>query len=279
VLGDHGFLRKYGSTLSAKDIEICMRAAADAGMGLAAGDERCLKIAARVAGSEGFVLYHTDARFFADDRRCQFPNTMATLRTAVQDTHPAFLDDDPIMGAFLDSYSRFRPYRPSQRLALDERTLAVDGELARLNSPTAISVGGDYLDALIARGREDLVLDCLGAWANVCDQVGASLVFTTYLAGWMEQAVLAAVVAEVAAVMVPMNAAGFGMLPDRDSVIARLADVGTPVIAMHPLGSGRISARKAVPPLLSMPLVISVVAGASTPGHLDELITAQVVAE
>jgi hypothetical protein len=268
VLGDHGFLQKYGSRLSTKEIQSRMRLGIDRGVGLAAGDRRCLTLATRVARPNGFVLYHTDGRFLASYRRCHFGRTMATLGNTMKLTHPQFLESDPIMGAFLTRYGDFRPYTLAEPLQLDEDAFARDVDVVKRHTPRAVSVGGDYLDALLSLGRIDLVVDCFRQWSSVCEPMGASLIFTTYLAGVCDLESLRSVAEFVSGLMVPLNVAGLGMLPDRETVTDRLTQVGRPVIAMHALGSGALHPEKALPPLFEMPFVRGAVVGASSPEHI-----------
>jgi hypothetical protein len=274
ILGDNGFLRKYGSTLALAEIRALMRLASAVGAGLAAGDERCLRAAREAAADDGFVLAHIDARFRSGDRGAHFGRCMATLADALARDAPDFLDTDPIMGAFVGGYRRFRPYAWEDVLRLDSQSIGSDARRMRLYRPEAISVGGDYLDALLAIGRHDLVLDALAVWREACDDIDALLVFTTYLAGYVEPRVLRRVAEPATAILVPYNAAGFGMLPTRLAVQRAVSEARRPVIAMHVLGSGRLRPAEALAAVLADEYVATAVVGASTPKHIAELLAA-----
>ncbi|MEU4477788.1 hypothetical protein AB0F68_06935 [Micromonospora sp. NPDC023966] len=273
ILGDHGFLRKYGSSLTDAQVRQNMRYAQDrADLGLTGGDLRCLRLATTVAGATGFVLYHTDVRFVSSGRRAHFGRCMSTLHAHLGQVAPAFLRKDPLTGAFVASNAGYRPYRSTDRLTLDPAWWTAEQDRLTRYRPHAVSVGGDYLDALLALDRFEVALDALRAYAKICRRWGSILVLTSYLLGVLDLRRVGPLLACCDAVMAPVNALGHGMVPDPERALRKLRNLHLPVVGMHTLASGCLPPATALPHAFASAGLAAAVVGASTREHIDELI-------
>lgn len=278
ILGDHGFLRKYGSRLPSAAVRQRMEYAVSAGIsGLSAGDPRVLKIAAEVASTADrpvFVLHHTDLPFRAEGRRSHFGRCMSTIADATARFDTSFLSKDPLMGAFLATHARFRPYRADETFEVDHGDVARLVNLNEAVQPTAISIGGDYLDALHVLGRLEVAHDAIGALSTSFRERGLPVILTSYVLGLPITGGADGILSEVDAVMVPVNALGHGMCPSERSVRTALAALGKPVIAMHALASGSLQPRDALSYVFGEVRVHAAVVGASRVEHIDRLAAA-----
>lgn len=274
ILGDHGFLRKYGSQLPALEIRRRMEQAVAGGIsGLSAGDVRVLTVATAVAEAskrEIFVLHHTDVRFTADGRRANFGRCMSTIAESVAQVDEGFLRTDPLMGAFLAAYKRFRPYSAEQRFRADGDAVAHSVQLVASTSPSAISIGGDYLDVLTVLGRLDAARDAIEVLAEPFRRREQPVILTSYVLGVAGTEVLE-YLDLIDAVMVPVNPLGHGMCPSEASLQRQVSDLGKPLIAMHALAAGRIQPVPALTYVLGATGAHAAVVGASSPAHIDLL--------
>lgn len=272
VLGDNGFLRKYGSTMTAAEIaETIGYALSRASVGIGAGDRRVLRAARRAKAP--WILHHTDVRFLAGQRRSHFGRCMATLHTLLLRQAPAFAATDPLMGSFVASYERFKPYTGDAAFAADDQSTEGIVTTIREYRPEVTTIGGDYLDALLAVGAFDAARLALKPIVEECRRSDSVPVLTTYLAGLLSDGMLE-IAADFQAVMVPFNATGVAMAPDRSTVVSSLRRLGLPVIAMHVLAAGTVTPEEALRHAMSDGLVSSAIVGASSRPHIDRLITA-----
>lgn len=270
ILGDNGFLRRYGSALSIDEIADRMRYAIDrAAMGVGAGDRRVLSAARRLPAP--WVMHHTDIAFLADGRRAHFGRCMATLHRRLLTECPDFLNSDPLMGAFVCDFASHRPYEASSVFGTNQAQMSRIAEVVSEHRPAMTSIGGDFLDALLALGALDAARDALETLLRACYDVGSTPVLTTYLAGIVEPDVLRALALDIPALMVPFNSRGIGMAPDRLTVLHRLETLSKPVIAMHVLGAGRMSPHEALAGVLANDCIAAAVVGASSRAHIDIL--------
>jgi hypothetical protein len=278
ILGDHGFVRKYGSSMPVADIRRLMTFALDCGIrGLSAGDSRVLAAALVVAESRRprpYVLRHADVGFLVNGRRPSFARCMATIALALNDRDRSFLSRDPLMGSFLMRYRRFRPYERGDTIQPDPiwraGVLGSTGEAG----PSAVSVGGDYLDALLVLGAAEPVLDEICALAATLHTRGKSIILTSYVLGAAGAASLAEVAFAFDAVMVPLNRQGLGVFPSNEEVRRELAAFGKPTLAMHALGSGAIPPKEALEYVFVEAKAATAVVGASSAEHITCLAAA-----
>jgi len=278
-LGDNGFLAKFGSKLTDIEVEERMRYAFKrASLGLAAGEERCLKAAFQVRNDEYKsdgppILYHADLSFRINHRPTEFRRCMASLLEWLVKVNPAFTEQDPILGHFLSRYSRYAIYTENELRAIRIDHSAWQEQLRLLDQykPDAISVGGDYLEFALAVDRLDLVEEGLNLFHRECLRLSIPLVFTTYVGPyiWDNSASLLTI---TDALLLPVNAKGLAMLPNRDGLLAWANAVNKPVIGMHTLGSGHISLEEALSfTFIEANIPISVI-GASSYDHIDNLL-------
>lgn len=273
ILGDNGFLRRYGSRLSIAEIAERIRFALElAQIGVGAGDERVLR-AAYLAGAP-WTLMHTDVSFRADGRRAHFGRCMATLGDFLERRAPGFVQRDDLMGGFIRRFARYRAYTPHAVFEEDGQSLSRTVDLIARFRPPMTSIGGDYLDALLALGDIDVAQTMLDPVIDACRDAASVPVLTTYLAGLIPHAGLVQVARRTDGVMVPHNAAGLGMPPDRETVRTSLSALGKPLIAMHVLGSGRLPVPEALDRISTESQVVSVVVGATSEAHIQSLVAA-----
>lgn len=200
---------------------------------------------------------------------------MSFLLEAVRAWAPRFEVRDPIVGAFLQKYEASIPYsdRELQSLQIDQEAWSRELERIRTFRPAVISVGGDYLDFLLAAEMFDLAQAGLKLYRNLCLEVGARLVMTVYVGYFaLQGSVGSSLRSGCDALMVPVNTLGLGMLPDREGVLSWLKSMGKPVIAMHVLGSGKLEPTQALAYIFREARVAAAVVGASTVEHIDKLI-------
>jgi hypothetical protein len=273
ILGDNGFLRRYGSTLTITEISRRIRYALDrADIGISAGDERVLEAARRARAP--WVLHHTDVAFQADGRKAHFGRSMATLHQLLKARAPEFPQTDKLMGAFVASFARNIPYRSGAKFTMDSATTKRVRDRIHKYQPAMTTIGGDYLDALVALGAIDEARAALQPILAECRSAASIPVLTTYLAGLAESRDLLRIADGFAAVMAPLNEIGVAMPPDRDVVIDSLRRLGLPVVAMHVLAGGAIKPTPALQYALHRDRAAAVVVGASSPEHISLLMTA-----
>lgn len=274
-LGDHGFLRRYGSSLSDGETEDRMRFAAEsAGLGLAAGDERCLRIAAAVRGRYGCaVLYHTDAPLALDGHAVGLDRCMASLWATLIARAPHAVED-PIVGTYLASFAHGERYTQSEaaRLTIDDGAWREEIRRVRQHRPVLVTVGGDTLDLALALGRLDLVTEVLVRYRSLLNPSSeAVLVFTTYFGPLVAEPSSLQLGTLVDATMLPINRDGLGMLPHAEGAWRWARALQLPLVAMHPLGAGRIDAAPALEYVLRELNVPIAIVGASRYVHIQAL--------
>ena len=240
-----------------------------ADIGISAGDEQVLRAAARARAP--WVLHHTDVAFTCDGHAAHFGRCMATVHHRLRAEHAGFLAEDPLMGAFLSGFASHRPYAANAALACDTARTAQIAGLIRRYRPAITSIGGDYLDALLALGRPEAARAALAPVLEVCAWAESVPVLTTYLAGIVS---LDEVGSDLPGLMVPLNAPGVAMPPSRAVVLNSLARLGKPILAMHTLAAGRSSPVAALEDAFSQDNVVAAVVGATSPDHIDALLDA-----
>lgn len=278
-LGDHGFLQMYGSQFTIEEISKRMQFALGiSSIGLAAGDERCLKTAYKclqIAKRENSLLYHTDLHLTSGGQPVEFPRAMKHLFLRLTNTTPEKLKHDPVVGHFLSQYAKYTGYDENfiGKLDLDLEVSRYDENLIHQYRPRIVTVGGDYLDFAIAVGRIDLVNSGIEYYRNLCAKKGLLLFITLYLATDMiRDALISPDLFN--GVMVPINLLGYGMLPSSDELLFQLRQLSKPILAMHVLASGKISPQGGLDYVFNDCGSTLAVVGASQYRHIEQLIRA-----
>lgn len=281
ILGDHGFLVRYGSKLEPHEVIERIRFALSlASCGIAAGDESCLR-AARISFeqnvNETALVYHTDIALVLDAAPVEFERCMSSLIVLLEREVSGFLERDPIIGSFLRPFRPYIPYTAVDAVTLDINRPLWEEEKSRIRHfhPKLITVGGDYLDFALAVGRYDVALTAIRAYRFLSTELEIPLAIALYTGPLTISAKTATFPNDVFdAVMIPLNLAGLGMVPDRDSLLSWARKFKKPLIAMHPLGSGSININDALTFVFSEENASIAIAGASTYEHIHELILA-----
>lgn len=273
ILGDNGFLKRYGSRLAIPEIADRIRDALDrADVGVGAGDARVLRAARRAQAP--WVLHHTDVAFLADGRRAHFGRCMATLHADLTARAPRFAANDPLMGHFVAGFAGFRPYDADTRFTTDDALTERIVDRIQTYRPAMTTIGGDYLDALIALGAIDAARRSIEPVLDACRRSGSIPALTTYLAGLVDRDEMESIAEGCAAVMAPMNELGIAMPPTKQTARENLQQLGLPIIAMHVLAAGRLKPDRAIRSVLRTQGVAAAIIGASTPEHITQLINA-----
>lgn len=279
-LGDHGFLSKYGSRLSDSTVTARMKhALAQATVGLAAGEPRCLDAATEAfldLGRPPHVLFHADVPLTVNGRRVRFSRCMSSLYVALRARVAGFAGD-PVFGQFLSRFAAKRPLSTLEidRIGVHEHSLEADLSRVIESRPCAVTVGGDCLDFLLASGRFDLVSEVMTRYRRATKESGSSLAWGTYVGCLTDsEGQRAAFGQSFDAIMVPVNLPGSGMLPNPASLLTWARRFEVPIIAMHPLASGVVPVREGLAYLREEGAVSVAVVGASTAAHIDDLANA-----
>jgi hypothetical protein len=279
-LGDHGFLKRYGSHLSLEEIRQRMSYASSlASLGLAAGDQRCLSAARSVLRAEASqpLLYHTDLPISLPSARIDFARCKATLYGALSKKTNSFIRDGDPLARYLTKFAAFSPYATGdvERLTITERAITREITKLRRFRPGVVTIGGDWLDFAFSVGRADLAVGLFSRLRQECVSLRVPVVLVTYT-GALTMAKDSVVLSPhlYDALMLAVNAKGFGMFPNPITLSRWARDIGKPVIAMHALGVGRIPPLSSLRYVFEEARVLAAVVGASTYGHIDELISA-----
>jgi hypothetical protein len=280
-LGDHGFLKQYGSKLDDNQIISRMVTALEGGIiGLAAGDVRCMTLAGMAIVESGFqaeILHHTD--ILMDNKNVSFERTMCTLNSVVSSISPEFSENDPVCGQYLASFEHSDEYVVSEVENLINQNGWFEEWVMQIQQlsipPSTITLGGDYLELLIALGMKNQLTEMLRMYKGFCELMGIELFLTTYLGAYfIEQDELNIITDIVDGLMIPMNEFGHGMFPSKGRVVKWMEGrVREPVIAMHVLstnGGDVVDIARKVESVFSMG-ASSVVIGASSREHIELL--------
>jgi hypothetical protein len=277
ILGDHGFMRRYGSTLPDAEVLRLMTYALGKGLPmLSGGDFRLPPLIVEAFlghGSKPRWMMHMDAEIVLRGAN-GFARAIATLDQALLAQIGERARADRIMGPFLKSFSAQRPLAAGdrRRVVLDMGVVEEQCRTIIDRRPEVVTIGGDATDFLFACGRMDL-LDCLIARATIAaEQAGTKVFLCSYIGFcWPEDFRALAKRHRVAGLMVPVNTAGHGMLPSAAAVRANLGALALPVVAMHALAIGVLPLENALRSVLDWPEITAVVVGASTEGHIRDL--------
>lgn len=278
ILGDHGFMRLYGSRLSDAEIEARMDRALAAGIPmLSAGDARLPAIVARAFARQGrrpSWVKHLDAPLCLDGAPLPFDRAMSTLRAAGLEHLGERLVSDPIMGPFLNQHATAEPLAREEiaRLHLDYVELGARLDIIKKRAPAVVTVGGDATDFLLAANRADIFAGLLDHVSAAVTTVAGVMYASSYLgAVWPDRFESIVSRADVAGLMMPANTGGAGMLPDANRLRGFWRQCGKPVLAMHVLAIGILPLEEALPAVLGWPEVGAAVIGAANPDHIDAL--------
>jgi hypothetical protein len=274
-LGDHGFNEKFGSTLTDAEVRSGMELVVRrSNIGLAAGDERLLRLARQAEQAATLpvaLMYHVDIPLGDRGGRLRYGTCGGTLRACFEERgfDPR---GDPVF-SYLGQFD-VRHALSDDRLdavRLDEAALDRLAENIETHRPDVVSVGGDWLDMLLLTGLDQLAAEGLAAMANLVAEFGTAFVVTVYV-GALVNFVLPD---RAVAALVPVNQSGAAMLPDRDAALDWMEKANRPFIGMH-LMSGASSPRAALigAGVVDGDLVVGAVVGASTPLNIDGLLAA-----
>lgn len=278
-LGDHGFLRVYGSRLTDTEIIERMQYALSKGtLGLAAGDERCLRSAREAflsLGRSPTILYHSDLRLRIGTNQIDLDRAMAGLYQWLLEKDSQKIQTDPIVGAFLVGYKDSKVYQSNELsdLQIDSNAWRQELKLIDEMDPTIITIGGDLLDFAVIAGRPDIVIDYLSPLREISISKKIPLFLTLYIGSYgLKPPVIPPDLYD--GLMVPINAQGYGMFPSGPDLLSVLKCLNKPIIAMHVLGSGRIDPKAGLNYVYSKVNANIAVVGASKHRHIDYLIEA-----
>jgi hypothetical protein len=200
---------------------------------------------------------------------------MSSLLQAVRAWAPKVIDHDPIVGGFLRHFTAYQPYsrREVSELVMGERGWEKEADRIGRFCPAMVTVGGDYLDFVLAVGRVDLARSALGRYRQLSQELHIPLVMTSYTGCCTIGDELVTLLAELYdAILVPINPQGLGMLPDPTALLSWAHRLGKPIMAMHALGSGRISVRDGLAYAFTEAGAAAAIVGASTHEHIDALV-------
>jgi hypothetical protein len=178
------------------------------------------------------------------------------------------------MGKFVAGFSNYTPYRDGARFTTDAELTERVATRIRKYRPAMTTIGGDYLDALMALGAIDEARRTVEPLLEECQRSSSVPVITTYLAGLVEDRDLHRMTEGFAAVMAPLNEAGVAMSPNRELVTANLRRLGRPIIAMHVLAAGVLEPARALRYVLYLEKAVAAIIGASSLDHISQLIKA-----
>lgn len=137
-LGDRGFLKRYGSPYSAQQVErIARRVLAGSGLGMASGDWPTAKAVsnALAGGSQARHIYHS--RFL--------------LRVTEQAT------GQRVSARQVQANPAYYYTAPGYIFAADAQQIAEDLKIIRCCQPGLVTLGGDWLDILLAQQQYALL--------------------------------------------------------------------------------------------------------------------------
>ena len=277
ILGDHGFMHGYGSTLPDEEIVELMIYAIKRGIGmLSAGDFRLPRLIVDAFKRQDLTsrwMMHSDAELMLGPDRA-FPRAMAAMDRALAARIGDAARRDVIMQPFLESFDDVAPLGAEEieRVALDREHLESQCRTIVNYRPEIVTVGGDATDFLLACGRTDLFDLILQRISAAAAAVGTKVFLCTYVGFCFAEPFDRLMKRQdIAGLMVPANIAAHGMLPNSSQARLHLRAIRKPVIAMHALAIGVLPLEPALRGVLEWPEIESVVVGASTPPHIAEL--------
>ncbi len=275
VLGDHGFMRKFGSHLDDETVaqqmaEVLTRT----NFGIAAGSGRLLRLADQArdrADRDAVVVHHTDIALRNRTGPLRYRRCGATLRAAFESRGMDVVAD----GVF----SYLAGFSTEDRLSLEELDRlrvdrsgleALEDRLSR-HRPAFVTIGGDWLDMLLVAPAAGPALHALDETIQLVRSHGAAPLVTLYVGPMLDDCVLE----RGDGLMVPLGSKGTAMLPDQRSAERCLIRVDRPLVGMHVLDSGRTEPLVALQHASATALdVTALVIGASQPRTIEMLIRA-----
>ena len=275
ILGDHGFNEKFGSALTDSEIRSRMEyVVRRSNVGLAAGDERLLRLAReaeQAASKPTSLMFHTDIPLEVDGGRLRYGPCGSTLRACLEN-RGLDLRRDPVLSYLLefDARNALSGHRLAE-LRLDRRALDRLADSIETHRPSAVSVGGDWLDMLLLAGLDDLAWEGLAAMEDLTAEFGAAFVVTIYVGALVNFTLPERAVAA----LVPFNRIGVAMLPSRDTAVGWMQTSNHPFIGMHLMNGAPTPGDALVGAGLSDgELIVGAVVGASNPKNIDGLLAA-----
>jgi hypothetical protein len=263
-VGDRAFLARYGERLTGSAATDLLGAALEVShLGICAGDEPSLRAALATERTDlaGRLLYHTPN--LLDLERLDLRRCLGTLAAVAAGAPSAF-----------ERHRATPPLAAAELPAACTSAATIAGELARIRNarPAIVTAGGIWLDVLCAVGRHDEAQQVLRQLRDACAATGAAFAVLSYAGALVVPPVLLAGVAD--AVVIPLNLAGYSMLPRPEPALAWARSLEVPVIGIHLLDRGRIAVGPALAHAFRDGGVAAAVVGVGTAGHLDELVTA-----
>jgi hypothetical protein len=263
-VGDRAFIARYGQRLTESASTHLLGSALEvANLGICAGDEPSLGAALATERSDlgGRFLYHTPN--LLDLERLPLRRCLGTLAALAAGATSAF-----------ERYQAEPPLRADELPAVCTcaATIAVELDRIRRARPAIVTVGGIWLDFLCAVGRWGEARQVVLQIREVCTETGSALAVLSYAGAVVVPHAELAAIAD--AVVIPINLAGYSMLPDARTALAWARSLGVPLIAIHLLDRGRIAARPALGHAFHDVGVAAAIVGVGTADHLGELVAA-----
>jgi len=280
-LGDRAFHSRYGKNLSAERIGELMRYAADKGLvGLAAGEERSLGLAAEVKKNHPHlkIMYHTDIAFviaYTHRGRCiSSPDTACAglKKEIIRRGLHSDVFNDKITGKFLDSEA-CRKVMPLDINSLEYYKEGEENnlELIQRFKPDCVSIGGDVLDCAVYQGMDEALTKKVRGFIGAVRERAADCLLTSYILPMADYSALDDL---FNGYLVPYNALGGGLLPNPSAAEEWLKKQNKPIFAMHMLHEGKIHPYTAFGDAHEAGFIRGAVIGASSEKQIDSLVEA-----
>jgi len=270
-LGDRGFLKKYGSSLSNQDILKYMQFAERNNMGIASGDHNTLETAASL-NTKSFI-YHSYlplnlGQIVLPIQRCQ-----STLYDFLYSWSPAFASNDRLVGATYTSSSHYEKVLDSDAKYLHISTILQEKEIQEIlkYKPGIVTIGGDYFDLCASLNRFDIITEVIKRYKDICLSCNSKLVLLTYMGFLLyEDSWLKNNVGYLDGLMIPYNFSGVGMVPSRNELIDWVGKLNLRVIAIHTRALNRLDTISILEFLFSQNSVDLAILGSSKFSNLEE---------
>ncbi|WP_044875315.1 hypothetical protein [Pseudomonas sp. LFM046] len=252
-LGDRGFLKRYGSPYSAREVESIVRQVLDgSGLGVASGDWPSALAVSRALGGRPANRHIYHSRFLV---RIIERGTARRMSVAeVQRTPDRF---------YLSDGYRFEP---------DDEQISEDIRIVSQCLPGVVTVGGDWLDILITRNETELLEEILArmeaALPPATHQVLMSFRPSEAFLALLERR-------GGSGAAVPVNILGMQCRTSLDylEAVRRRA----PIYALHCLAGGRVPLLSALDYAFNHMQVRACIVGATQRRHIDALLSCEAI--
>lgn len=273
ILGDHGFLAKFGSTMTDAEVETRMvEALSFAALGIAAGEARCGYAAARACRTAGrdtrsTVVHHDDVPLLLGGEPIRYRKCASTL-LALLSSHGCDISQDLVLG-FLTQWATSEALTGADLCSLQTAPeLPANSPAATVaaGAPAVVTIGGDWLDLLMLAELYDLAAQAFSLVAARARRAGAAVALTSYVGGLCPPAATAPLLTLSDAILIPFNRAGHGMVPDPNASLGWATSHGLPVLGMH-LMAGETDISHALSACAAADIKVAIV-GASQKRHI-----------